>query len=198
MDDKYTDAQLLKEQYFLNQGNTLQENRRFYKSQGIKKTSNILDNILETKEFYKLKCVMTTERILKTLIPKGILNMVIFSYYKDCRLLIKVKHPVAQSELNHKKDDLMSICKKIPEFHDIMMISIIREDKLNSFSKEYDNAFYQQNHPEAIKRKQEELKKQEIYFFPERSVGIFENQLNNKKLRDKMEKIRDLIKNNGR
>lgn len=122
--------------------------------------------------------------------------MVFFAYYKNQKLTIKVMHPVAQSEINHGKQNLISVFKKIPTYSDILDVAVFREDKLNKFSKDYNKDFYNIYNPVNKSKEEREYLMNKMHFFTERSVGIFENKAVDPKLKKSFDDIRKAIQHN--
>lgn len=161
-----------------------------YKYQNkFKNAKNILNNLKNTNEFFKIKNYMSIKDILSSFLNKHIMDMIFFGYYRNCKLTIKVMHPIGQTELNYKKQDLIFIFRKLNKFNDIKEVSIFREDKLNKFSKNFNQDFYDTCYPNSKNIKN-------MNFFPERSIGIFENKSKNDNIKKKFEDIRCIINKN--
>ena len=158
-----------------------------------KNSKKILNNLKNTHEFLKIRNYMSIKDILSSFLSKHIIDMIFFGYYRNCKLTIKVMHPVGQTELNYKKKDLISILRKLEKFSDIKEVSIFREDKLNKFSKNFNQSFYDICYPNSKNSKNTKKLIKNMIFFPERSIGIFENKSKNKNIHNKFEDIRSII-----
>lgn len=182
-------SQKLKKEYFEKEKENSISKKKYFTNNRIKNTNNIVNSLIHTSEFRVLRHYrLMLNRLLKNVINKKLLEMVIFAYYKNSKLSIKVMHPVAQQELNFKKNDIIFIAKQIPEFVDIKEVSIFREDRLNKFKKDFNQDFFDSYQKTKVSTK--------YHFFEERSVGIFENSIKNEKLNKVFEDIRTCIKKN--
>lgn len=181
--------QRIKEEYFKNEKYSLSSNKYFRNHNRFKDSSNILGSLLTTKEFYKLKNFIDLKKILSSFLNKKLMEMVIFGFYKNEKLSIKVMHPVAQQEINFKKKDILFILRQMEEFKDIKEVAVFREDRLRRLSSEFDKDFYEKSLNGSNNENNNSLK-----FFPERSVAIFENKATDEKIKNKFEEIRKIIK----
>jgi hypothetical protein len=102
---------------------------------------------------------------------------VLYAYYRDNKLTIAVSNHIGQNELNLQKLTLMKFLKQIDEYKMIKNVSIFRDEKF---------ALEQQTKSESTI--EEDIK------FSEKSYGIFENNLKDKKLYNLVESIRKSIK----
>ena len=195
IEDEIKYKENLKKEFFENQKVQNISDFSKYKYQNkFKNSKNILNNLKNTQEFFKIKNYMSIKDILSSFLSKHIMDMIFFGYYRNSKLTIKVMHPVGQTELNYKKQDLISIFRKLENFSDIKEVSIFREDKLNKFSKNFNQDFYDIYYPNSKNRTNTKDLIKNMNFFPERSIGIFENKSKNINIKKKFEDIRKIIK----
>ena len=197
-ENNLTEAQLRKAAYFDGSTETigLGGSKKAKKYTHFKSSDKILGNLLGTYEFSRVRRYFELSKLFKAILPKPLLKMICFAYYKDRKLTIQVMHPVGQQEINHKKEIIISICKKIPEFKDILEVTVFRQDKLNKFSKEFNQDYFNVFHPHASKERKKAYDLDKMNFFEERSVGIFENRATDANLNKKFEEIRKSVANN--
>jgi len=194
--EELTISQLRKAAYFDSSAGTIGTGSKSSRYTQFKSSNKILGNLLGTYEFSRIRKYFALSKLFKAVLPKPLLKMICFAFYKDRKLTIQVMHPVGQQEINHKKQIIISICKKIPEFKDILEVAVFRQDKLNKFSKEFNQDYFNVFHPHASKERKKAFDLEKMNFFEERSVGIFENKTKNEKLNKKFEEIRKLVSTN--
>lgn len=156
-----------------------------------KSTNNILTNLADRNELSEVRKRYKVHNFLEKILIKKIMNYVLFAFYRKEKLSIAVLHPVAQSELNYQKKMIITYAKMVPDFKDIKEVSVFRYDKLYSFSKNFDKKVYDEFTSPLSKKEKEVIEP----IFKERSYGMFENNVEDVKLHEKFEKIREIIKN---
>jgi len=197
-ENNLTEAQMRKAAFFDGSTETIGTggSKKAKKYTHFKSSDKILGNLLGTYEFSRVRKYFALSKLFKAILAKPLLKMICFAFYKDRKLTIQVMHPVGQQEINHKKEIIISICKKIPEFKDILEVTVFRQDKLNKFSKEFNQDYFNVFHPHASKERKKAYDLDKMNFFEERSVGIFENRATDEKLKRKFEEIRKSVSNN--
>ncbi|WP_419769550.1 MAG: DUF721 domain-containing protein [Candidatus Marinarcus sp.] len=136
----------------------------------MKKVDDILTHLKYSPEFKKLNTHTTLDKLINTL-PLKLKKGVKFAYVKKEILFFVLTHPVYKMEFTHSKELIRSLLKTF------------------SIANIEDIRFFVTN---VIEKKEEAP--QEKAFFDERSYGIFENKIQDKKLHQKMELIRSIIK----
>lgn len=135
----------------------------------MKKVNDILTHLKYSPEFKKLNTHTTLEKLINTL-PLRLKKGVKFAYVKKEILFFVLTHPVYKMEFTHNKDLIRSLLKTLG----IANISDIR--------------FFVTN----VMEKPKEVIEGEPTF-KERSYGIFENNIEDERLHNKVEQIRKLI-----
>lgn len=136
----------------------------------MKKVNDILTHLKYSPEFKKLNTHSTLQKLINTLPPR-LKKGIKFAYVQKEILFFVLTHPVFKMEFTHNKALIFSLLK----MYHIANIADIR--------------FFVTN---VIEKKEETLMQKP--FYNERSYGIFQNHLHEKKLHDKIEQIRDIIK----
>lgn len=191
MDDELTLKQELKKSFF--EFNKTSEKKEKVNYKEFKTSNNILTNLADRSEFKEVRKRYKVHTFLEKILIKKIMNYVLFAFYRNQKLSIAVLHPVAQTELNYQKRMIISYAKQVAEFKDIKEVAVFRYDKLYSFSKNYDKKMHDEFSSPFSKDKKDEDEVEP--FFNERSYGIFENKVQDEKLHDQIERIREIIKN---
>jgi len=137
----------------------------------MKKLNEILSHLKNNPEFKKINTSSIIEQFIDIL-PLKLKKGVKFAYIKNQTLFFVLTHPVYKMEFEYNKGHIKSLLKssKLVDVQDI--------------------GFFVTN---KIERKKKEIIKEPT--FKERSFGIFENRLKNERLREKLENIRNIIKN---
>jgi hypothetical protein len=144
----------------------------------VKNSEALISTILEINTFKEIKQRFPIHNFLKKVLTKQIFDMILFAKFKEDVLTIGVHHPTAQFELTNFKPILIQYAKQIDDLKTIKDVKIFRYDKLK---------------PKSLA----EIPTHEVSFFEEKSYGIFENNLKDKELFDRIEQIRSLIKTKG-
>ncbi len=139
----------------------------------IKSTTEILSNISQVGTFKKVKETYKLNLILKKILLQSHLHWITYAYYKNKKLIIGTSSHIGQSELNMQKYILMEHFKKIEGYGDIESVSIFRDEKTIENMK-------------TIKSKKK--------IDTDRSYGIFDNNLQDPKLFEIVERIKKLLK----
>lgn len=145
----------------------------------VKNSEILISTILDHSNLKEVKQRIPVHSFLKKVLTKQIFDMILFAKFKDDILTIGVHHPTAQFELTNFKSILIQYAKQIDYFSSIKDIRVFRNDKLK---------------PKSLT----DIDITKISFFEERSHGIFENNLKDKELFDKIEQIRNAIKIKGK
>jgi hypothetical protein len=137
----------------------------------MKNIKSILSHIKSSPEFKKINTQQNLALLINAL-PQHLKNGVKFAYTKNMNLFFVLKHPVYKNEFKNNISLIKSLLKDL---------KIANIEKIDFFVTH------------TIEKKQ---KKQEIIYqtYQERSYGIFQNNLTNKTLYNKFEKIRQIIK----
>jgi hypothetical protein len=137
----------------------------------MKKINEILSHIKNCPEFRKINTHETIQRFIEIL-PLKLKKGIKFAYVKRQILYFVLTHPVYKMEFEYNKSLINTLLKKshIANIDDIK--------------------FFVTN---VIEKK--EISKEEKEYYNERSFGIFENNITDKKLHEKVEQIRKIIKN---
>ncbi len=137
----------------------------------MKKINEILSHIKNCPEFRKINTHETIQRFIEIL-PLKLKKGIKFAYVKRQILYFVLTHPVYKMEFEYNKSLINTLLKKshIANIDDIkfFVTNIIEKKELSKEGKEY---------------------------YDERSFGIFENNITNKELHEKVEQIRKIIKN---
>jgi hypothetical protein len=169
--------QILKKIYFASQDQIFNNKKFSFTTNKTKTINRIFTQIANKPQFNQIRKRYKLEKLLsKILLPKH-LHYVLYAYYRDDKLTIAVSNHIGQNELNLQKLTLMKFLKQIDEYKMIKNVSIFRDEEF---------ALEQQTKSESII--EEDIK------FSEKSYGIFENNLKDKKLYNLVESIRKSIK----
>ncbi len=137
----------------------------------MKKINEILSHIKNCPEFRKINTHETIQRFIEIL-PLKLKKGIKFAYVKRQILYFVLTHPVYKMEFEYNKSLINALLKK----SHIANIDDIKFFVTNVIDKK-------------------EVSKEEKQYYDERSFGIFENNITNKKLHEKVEQIRKIIKN---
>jgi hypothetical protein len=169
--------QILKKIYFASQDQIFNNKKFSFTTNKTKTINRIFTQIANKPQFNQIRKRYKLEKLLsKILLPKH-LHYVLYAYYRDDKLTIAVSNHIGQNELNLQKLTLMKFLKQIDEYKMIKNVSIFRDEEF---------ALEQQTKSESTI--EEDIK------FSEKSYGIFENNLKDKKLYNLVESIRKSIK----
>ena len=136
----------------------------------MKKMNEILSHLKNNPEFRRINTSTIIEQFINIL-PLKLKKGVKFAYVKNQTLYFVLKHPVYKMEFEYNKGDIKSLLKK-SALKDVTEISFFVTNK--------------------IERKKKEIKLNPTY--KERSYGIFTNHLKDEELHNKLEHIRNIIK----
>jgi len=148
----------------------------------MKNITSIFTNIASMQQYSEIRKRYKIHKVLEKILLAHHLGYIVFATCRGDKLVIMAKNHIAQSELNYQKMTLLKYLKQIKEFENITIISILRWDKDQRDKKIPDF---------SLRQKKQEIKSPT---FNERSYGIFENNLTDKKLVKIMEDIRTIIK----
>jgi hypothetical protein len=141
----------------------------------MKKLNDILTHIESLPEFKKFNTVNSISKFINIL-PDKLKVGIKFAYVKNETLFFVLSHPVYKTEFKYNKVDIKNLLEKY-NYKDISDID-----------------FFVSHTPNSEGIKQEDITTQSTY--PEKSIGIFENKISDKKLFSIFENIREIIKNN--
>ena len=137
----------------------------------MKKVNEILTHLKYNPEFKKINTNEKLDNLIQVL-PLKLKKGVKFAYIKKQILFFVLTHPVYKMEFEYNKDFIKSLLKKA------------------SIANVEDIRFFVTN-----KLEKREIEKVEEPSFSERSYGIFENKVEDIKLHNKFEEIRNIINN---
>ena len=168
-EDSISYKQALKEQFFKNEDKLFTKKPKFI-SYNCKDTTAILSSIASNNRFGEIRKRYKVTIFLSKILLKSQFNFVLYAFYRNDILYIATANHIGQSELNMQKLTIISYCKKSIDYKNIKDVKIFRDEK-----------------------KQEKQKEHIIPRYKERSYGIFENHLTNKKLYNIAQRIKDKI-----
>jgi hypothetical protein len=137
----------------------------------MKKMNEILCHLKNNPEFRKINTQEVLQKFIDVL-PLKLKKGVKFAYTKNQILYFVLTHPVYKMEFEYNKSLINALLKTAN-------IANVEEIK-----------FFVTNKIEKKKKKVEKVHD----FFKERSYGIFQNNIKNEELHQKMESIRNIIK----
>jgi hypothetical protein len=147
----------------------------------MKNITSIFNNIVSLKQYSEIKKRLKVHKIIEKILLSHHLGYIVYATYRGDKFIIMAKNHIAQNELNYQKMTLLKYLQHTKDFENIKSISILRWDKKQREENMLDFS----------------LKKDKINIvfpsFKERSYGIFENNITNKKLRKIIEEIRRII-----
>ena len=164
--------QALKEQFFKNEDKMFTKKAKFI-SYTCKDTTAILSSIASNGRFAQIRKRYKVTIFLSKILLKSQFNFVLYAFYRNDILYIATANHIGQSELNMQKLSIIAYCKKSIDYANIIKVNIFRDEK-----------------------KIQKEKKKEVQRYPERSYGIFENHLSNKKLYNIAQRIKNNISKN--
>jgi hypothetical protein len=173
--ENLTKKQYQKQQFFLTQNKLFDKKTKVISSQ-FQNTTSILSKIANKPKFTQIKQRYKTEKFLSKILLQSHLNWILYAFYRNNTLYIATQNHIGQSELNLQKLSILQYCKKSSNFNFIEKISIFRDENF------YKN---KQNTKNIIQDR-----------FKERSYGIFDNHLKDKKLHKIVNNIKKEISNN--
>ncbi|MCP4969240.1 MAG: DUF721 domain-containing protein [Arcobacter sp.] len=138
----------------------------------MKKMNEILCHIKNNPEFRKINTQEVLQKFIE-LLPLKLKKGIKFAYIKNQILYFVLSHPVYKMEFEYNKSLINTLLKK-------SNIANVEEVKFFVTNK--------------IEKKQRKEEKKEEDFYKERSYGIFQNNIKNEKLHNKIEEIRNIIK----
>lgn len=136
----------------------------------MKKINDILTHIENLPEFKKFNTIKSISKFIDIL-PAKLKNGIKFAYVKNRTLFFVLTHQVYKMEFKYNKEEIKNLLEKY-QFSDIIDID-----------------FFVTNSIDIEKSKTMESEK-----YKERSLGIFENRVEDEKLYLKFENIRKIIK----
>ncbi|HFU75932.1 MAG TPA: hypothetical protein ENK66_06770 [Arcobacter sp.] len=168
--DKSQYQKNLKELYFKNRAKNKKSNYSAFKTSG-----DILSSLAKQKQMSNIRQRAYIDLILKKILLQSHYNWISYAYVRNEKLIIYAKNHIAQSELNYQKEFILNSFHTIEKFQALTTVSILRDTNLD-------------------KKKNISFK---ISHFKERSYGIFDNSVTNKRLSKIIESIRTFIKKNN-
>jgi hypothetical protein len=177
------DKQQLKKIFFSGTNTFFGKKAKVYKNKNLKDITTVFSNIANMSIYSPIRKRYKIHHAIKMGLLQHHLDFIVYVAYKNGILTIMATNHIGQSELNYQKLSLINHLKKYSDFEDIKKISILRWDKQKR----------SQGIAEFCFKRETSYKKDET--FEEKSYGIFENNLNDTKLYNKMENIRKIIKN---
>ena len=148
----------------------------------IKGITSIFSNIANMPQYAEIRKRYRVHKAVEKILLSHHLGYIVYITYRGDKLIIMAKNHIAQVELNYQKMVLIKYLKQIKEFENIKTVSILRWDKeilkhnyIDTDSEEYNTEDHEDSH------------------FNERSYGIFENMISDKRLSQLVEDIRKLI-----
>ena len=171
-EDNYKQA--LKEQFFKNDEKLFTKKPKFI-SYTCKDTTAILSSIASKSGFSEIRKRYKVTVFLSKILLKSQFNFVLYAFYRNDILYIATANHIGQSELNLQKLNIISYCKKTKDYANIKQVNIFRDEK--NIEKE---------------------KEKTVQRYPERSYGIFENHLSNKKLYNIAQRIKEQIRKHNK
>jgi len=169
-EDNTNYKQILKEEFFKNEDKLFTKKAKFI-SYTCKDTTSILSSIASNSRFSEVRKRYKVTLLLSKILLHSQFNWVMYAFYRNSILYIATANHIGQSELNMQKLTIISYLKKSKNYSDIQKVNIFRDEK------------------KQIKEKEKTVQR-----YPERSYGIFENNLSNPKLYNIAQRIRQNIK----
>ncbi len=169
-DDIASYKQALKEQFFKNEDKLFTKKPKFI-SYTCKDTTGILSSIASNSRFSEIRKRYKVTVFLYKILLKSQFNFVLYAFYRNDILYIATANHIGQSELNMQKLTIISYCKKSIDYKNIKDVKIFRDE-----------------------HKLQKKEKRKIQRYKERSYGIFDNYLTNKKLYNIAQRIKEKIK----
>ncbi len=139
----------------------------------MKKMNEILCHLKNNPEFRKINTQETIQKFIE-LLPMKLKKGIKFAYVKRQILYFVLTHPVYKMEFEYNKSLINALLKKAN-------IANVEEVK-----------FFVTNKIEKKKKDKDKINQEDS--FKERSYGIFQNNVKNEELHEKMEEIRNIIK----
>jgi len=164
----------LKKAFFNNQSSFFGKKPTSFSNPHMRGITSVFSSIASEPRYKEIRKRYKVDKIIsKILLPKH-MHYVLYSFYRNNKLTIAVPNHIGQAELNMQKMTLIKFLKQVKEYETIDEVSIFRDEKF-------------------IKHRLDKIKIDNIAF-DERSYGIFENNITDKRLHKDMERIRELIK----
>jgi hypothetical protein len=148
----------------------------------MKQAKFIISQLTSQPSLKKLEQIASYKKLL-ALLPSAYQNAVRFMYNKNDTLFFALEHPSFKMEFNYKKALIKNLLKEL-----------IKKDKSCVCIDAEELSFFITNKPS--KDAKTPLKHQNIY--KEKSLGAFENNVQDKKLNLLFEQIREIVCKNSR
>jgi len=163
-DENLTKSQLYKKQFFSNQDIFFSKKPTYTYPQA-KDTTAILSSIASKPSYSQVKLRYKTKLFLSKFLLQSHMHWILYAYYKHNTLKIATYNHIGQSELNMQKMTILNYCKKSKDFNFIENINIFRDEEFykNHIKNYNNNVIFEPS-------------------FKERSYGIFDNYITDKKL----------------
>jgi hypothetical protein len=176
--------QNLKEVYF-SQEKSFFGKKSTFKNTQVKSITSVFSNIASMPQYNEIRKRYKVHKTIGKILLSHHLGYIVYATCRGDKLIIMAKNHIAQSELNYQKMTLLKYLKQTKDFKNITTISILRWDK----------ELRTKNIPEFSLKEDKAIIKNPT--FKERSYGIFENSLTNKKLANIVEEIRITLVQNS-
>jgi len=151
-------------------------------NQNMKDSNTIISHLKKHSSLKNLEQEECFDMLIK-LLPSSLSNFIKFLYIKNKILFFVFKHPSAKMEFNYKRNLIKDILNQIENFH----------PKCKCINLEDIRAFVTNK-----KEPEEEIPKKTTIFYKERSLGKFENKIEDEKIHEIFEKIRkEILKHNA-
>ncbi len=174
----------LKKAFFSQKDSFFGRKSKTYKNHHLKDITAIFSNIASNPTYSEIRKRYKIHHAIKLGLSKTLLGFVVYVAYKDPVLTIMATNHIGQTELNYQKMSLIKHLKRYKDFKNIDTVSILRYDMVKRSLKPQ---YYDVNKVNTIKK---------FATYEERSHGIFENNITDKKLHSQIESIRKLIQDN--
>jgi hypothetical protein len=153
-----------------------------YHNSCMRDITSVFSSIANKEQYHEIRKRYKIHNAIKLGLSKTHLGFIVYVAYKSPVLTIMATNHVGQTELNYQKMSLIKHLKRYKDFKDIDTASILRYDRI----KEKERIQYKNIAIRNLKLKPQ--------IFKEKSYGIFENNINDVILHEKIEEIRKLIK----
>ena len=160
--------------------------------------NHILSNPIFNTKLEKVKCLKKIKLIfeLKLGINSQICNSISYMYKKQDTLMIAISHPAYAMELKYNFNKIIKLLNSNYEDNIIDIKECLKEYANTKRIKTFIPNFTSNKTPKNNSIYKERKYNKNDFYFQEKSKAIFVNNIENKDLRDKLESIRQTIKNN--
>jgi hypothetical protein len=172
------DKQELKKAFFLDNQKIFSKKNKNYLNPNLRAITTVFTSIASNSNYKEIRKRYKIDKILSKILLSKHMYYVLYSFYRNSKLTIAVPNHIGQNELNLQKMNLIKYLKQIDDYKNINSVSIFRDEKFLILKD---------------KTKKQVSKKKDI-IFNEKSYGIFENEITDKKLYKIIEHLRIAIK----